>query len=81
MAFHDKEASFKAVVYFKDGNSRTFHSYDFPHKNSKERKPVLGFDRLEKMILKFGNKVETAIIYSRENNKEHAKYKEGLKLI
>jgi hypothetical protein len=21
MAFHDKEASYKAVVYFKDGNS------------------------------------------------------------
>ena len=81
MAFHDKEASYKAVVYFKDNNERTFYSWDFPHKKSKVRKPELGFARLEKMILKWGDKVSTAIIYSMNNNKEQAKYKNGLKLI
>ena len=46
MAFHDREASYKAIVYFKDGNSRTFYSFDFTSKRSKVRKPLLGFARL-----------------------------------
>lgn len=80
MAFHDKEASYKAIVYFKDGNKRTFYSFDFSHKGSKERKPHLGFARLEKMILKFQNKAEAALIYSRQNNAEQARYRDGIKI-
>ena len=81
MAFNDREASYKAIVYFKDGNKRTFYSWDFPHKGSKERKPHLGFARLEKMLLnKFKDTYEAALIYSRQNNAEQARYRDGIKI-
>jgi len=74
MKFHDKNPSFKAIVYFADGNKRTFYSRDFPFTGSKERKPLLGFARLEKMILKWGKLAESAIIYSVQNNMENSRY-------
>lgn len=80
MAYHDNEASYKALVYFTDGNKRTFYSRDFSHERSKNRRPELGFARLEKMIIKWGKKVETAIIYNNSNNQPQAKYKFGLKV-
>lgn len=80
MAYHDNEASYKALVYFTDGNKRTFYSRDFSHERSKTRNPLLGFSRLEKMIAKFGKKAKTAIIYNNSNNQAQAKYKFGLKV-
>lgn len=75
MAFHDTEASYKALIYFKDGNSRVFYSWDFQHKKSKLRKPELGLHRLKGMIQKFRPKLETAIIYDLISGEEVVKYR------
>ena len=77
----EKKALSKCIVYFYDGNCRTFYSYDRKHKNSVPDKS-LGIKRLEKMLLEsFKNRWETAIIYdNRENGEELAKFKRGVRI-
>ncbi len=71
----------KCIVYFKDGNSRTFYSFDKSHRNSKPNK-ALGIRRLEKMLMhRFKGMWETAIIYENfYKGAELAKYKDGVRL-
>ncbi|WP_271784910.1 hypothetical protein [Aquimarina algiphila] len=72
----------KCIVYFNDGNSRTFYSLDKTHKRSKPNQ-ALGIRRLEKMLLqgKLKGTWETAIIYeNRINGNELVKYKNGMRL-
>ncbi len=69
----------KCIVYFNDGNSRTFYSFDSKHKNSKPDQG-LGIRRLNKMLYSgaLKGKWKTAIIYDNTpNGKEIAKYKSG----
>ncbi|WP_299219835.1 hypothetical protein [uncultured Aquimarina sp.] len=75
------EALSKCVVYFNDGNSRTFYSFDKKHKKSKPNK-ALGIIRLEKMLLQhFKGTWETAIIYENKvNGKKLAKFKGGIRV-
>ncbi len=72
----------KCIVYFKDGNSRTFYSFDKSHRNSKPNK-ALGIRRFEKMLLqgKLKGTWETAIIYENfPKGKEIAKYRGGVRM-
>ncbi|GAA5036568.1 hypothetical protein GCM10011506_30180 [Marivirga lumbricoides] len=71
----------KCIVWFYDGNSRTFYSRDKSHKSAKPNM-ALGIRRLEKMLLEtFKGKWETAIIYVNKNNGEEiAKYKKGVRV-
>ncbi len=71
----------KCIVYFNDGNARTFHSLDLKHKNSEANK-ALGMRRLDKMLREtFKGKWETAIIYDNQpNGTELAKYKRGVRV-
>ncbi|WP_456459231.1 hypothetical protein [Reichenbachiella sp.] len=71
----------KCIVWFYDGNSRTFYSRDRSHKKAKPNM-ALGIQRLEKMLLEtFSGKWETAIIYeNQENGRELAKYKRGVRV-
>ncbi len=71
----------KCIVYFKDGNSRTFYSYDKSNRNSKPNK-ALGMRRLEKMLMRhFKDRWETAIIYENfTKGRELAKYKNGVRV-
>ncbi len=71
----------KCIIYFNDGNSRTFYSLDKKHKKSKPNQ-ALGIRRLEKMLLQhFKGTWRTAIIYENcTNGKELAKYKNGVRL-
>ncbi len=71
----------KCIVWFNDGNSRTFYSYDKSHKLAKPNK-ALGLRRLDKMLMnRFKGQWETAIIYENlPNGKIISKYKNGLRL-
>lgn len=75
------DAMTKCIVWFYDGNSRTFYSRDRSHKKSIPNM-ALGIRRLEKMLLEtFRGKWETAIIYeNQENGRELAKYKKGIRV-
>ncbi len=76
-----QNSSTKCIVWFYDGNIRTFYSFDKKHKNSKPDK-ALGIRRLTNMINKsFKGKYETAIIYdNRPDGAELAKYKHGVRV-
>ena len=72
----------KCIVWFYDGNVRTFYSWDKTHKRAKPNQ-ALGLRRLEKMLLqRYKGKWETAIIYvNHTNGKELAKYKKGIRVV
>ena len=76
-----REALTKCIVWFYDGNSRTFYSRDKTHKRGKPNQ-ALGIRRLEKMLMgTFKGQWETAIIYeNRPQGKEIAKFKRGVRI-
>ena len=73
-----REALSKCIVWFHDGNCRTFYSLDKTHKKAQPNQ-ALGIRRLEKMLLEtFSGKWKTAIIYRNQpNGEELAKFKNG----
>jgi hypothetical protein len=75
------EALTKCIVWFDDGNSRTFYSYDKTHQRAKPNE-ALGIRRLEKMLMEtFKGRWETAIIYeNKTNGAEVARYKRGVRV-
>lgn len=74
---YDKQRSLsKAIIYFKDGNVRTFFSNDRNIRTGAIR-GQLGINRLSKMIQNWGERIETAIIYNNKNGKEIAKFRNG----
>ncbi len=77
----NKNALTKCIVYFYDGNCRTFYSLDLKHKNG-QRNKALGMRRLDKMLREtFKGQWETAIIYdNKPNGTELAKYKRGIRI-
>jgi hypothetical protein len=73
-----REALSKCIVWFYDGNVRTFYSLDKNHRRATQNQ-ALGIQRLEKMLLEtFKGRWETAIIYeNKDNGAELAKFKRG----
>lgn len=67
----------KAIVHFKDKNTRTFYSYDWHHRYSKLRDQKLGLARLHKMITAFGTKAGLTTIYDIATRQRIARYYEG----
>lgn len=76
-----REAHSKCIVWFYDGNVRTFYSLDKTHAKAKPN-PALGIRRLEKMLLEtFKSKWETAIIYeNKPDGNELVRYKRGVRV-
>lgn len=63
--YKPKEARFKLVVWFKDGNRRYFHSYDNVHVNKKVRVDEYeGMIKLIRLLDKYKDKYKNAIIYA-----------------
>ena len=54
----------KLLLYFKDGNVRTFYSLDWRHSFSKERDRELGLERLKKLAERHRKQIRRAIIYT-----------------
>lgn len=72
---------YKCIIWFLDGNIRTFYSYDKTH-NAAKPSETLGIKRLNKMITgKFAGTYKTAIIYKNAYKGDIiAKYVNGLRL-
>jgi hypothetical protein len=66
----------KAIVYFKDGNKRTFHSRDLARTDAVPNRQ-LGISRLRKMVYNWKEAVETAILYDNRTGEEVMKFREG----
>ncbi|QHL87439.1 hypothetical protein GU926_08310 [Nibribacter ruber] len=66
----------KAVVYFKDGNSRKFYSRDLA-RNSAIPDMNLGYGRLRKMVEKWGASVAKALIYDNRTEEELDRFEDG----
>ena len=76
-----REALSKCIVWFYDGNIRTFYSLDKTHRRAPFNQ-ALGIRRLEKMLLEtFKGKWETVIIYeNKPSGTEIARYKRGVRV-
>jgi hypothetical protein len=76
-----REALSKCIVWFYDGNTRTFYSLDKTHKRARPNQS-LGIRRLEKMLMEtFKGQWETAIIYeNKPNGNELARFKRGARV-
>jgi len=70
----------KLVVWFKDGNVRTFYSIDWKHKYSKQRDPHIGLARLRKKLSEWGSKAGVAEIYDKASGNRIAKFYEGIEI-
>ena len=81
MSEHDRQQALtKCIVWFYDGNIRTFYSRDKPYKKA-QASQTLGIRRLEKMLYEtFKGQWETAIIYqNKPKGRKIARYKQGVR--
>ncbi|MCX6180981.1 MAG: hypothetical protein NT150_03510 [Bacteroidetes bacterium] len=67
----------KLLLYFKDGNARTFYSLDWSHRYDKQRNRELGLQRLRKIIELHKSKIKVAIVYDCESGAELEKHSES----
>lgn len=72
------KAAFKAIVYFKDGNTRTFYSYHTSY-NAQDKKVIvndqIALNKLNRLIqTKYTGKYITALIYHKDTGRQIAKY-------
>lgn len=70
----------KLIVWFKDGNVRTFYSIDWKHKHAKYRDRNIGLARLRKKVSEWGNKADTAELYDTSTGERIAKFYEGTEI-
>ncbi len=74
----NQDSNYKALVYFMDGNKRTFNSRDL--NNKMELNPEIGLERLRKMITNFGASVKLAIVYDKYQNKEIERFPKNIEI-
>ena len=72
------KATFKAVVYFKDGNTRTFYSFHTSY-DAQEKKVLVNdqtaLNKLSRLIeRKYVGKYITALVYHKQTGRQVAKY-------
>jgi len=75
------KAIFKLIVYFNDGNERTFYNYHTCY-NAESKSVIIdeksALNKLHNLILyKFNGKYKTAIILHKETNKQIYRYVNG----
>jgi len=72
------KATFKAVVYFKDGNVRTFYSFHTSYDAQEKKVFVNDKTALQKLIRlierTYAGAYITALIYHKETSRQLAKY-------
>ncbi len=72
----------KLIVWFADGNIRTWYSIDWRHKYTQNRDAQVGLNRFYKKINEWGDKAKTVEIYKNELGKGGEKievYHNGIK--
>lgn len=68
----------KCVVYFKDGNTRSFYSLDWVHQYAGTRDRALGLSRLRRLIQRYGSQAYIAMIYDNTSQALIESYKDGI---
>ena len=75
------KATFKLIVYFKDGKSRTFYNYHTSYDAESKRiiqNEKTGLNKLHNLILfKYANLYKTAILLHKDSNKQIYRYVNG----
>lgn len=75
-----KDSETKMIVWFADGNIRTFYSIDWNYKHSKTKKREIGLARFFKKIDEYGQKAVTVEIYELATGKRIAKFCKGIEV-
>jgi len=60
----------KLLLYFRDGNTRTFYSLDWQHSLSVGKNRELGLVRLRKLCQRYEGKIRKAIFYDNQTGEE-----------
>lgn len=60
----------KLLLYFKDGNVRTFYSLDWRHSLSAGKDRGLGLARLRKLCERYREKIRKAVFYDNQTGAE-----------
>jgi len=72
------KATFKMLVYFKNGSARTYYNYHTAYSAEKKRVYIddsVGLRKLERLLLfKFKEKYVTAIILHKDSDRQVKKY-------
>lgn len=71
----------KLVVWFKDGNTRTFYSLDWKFPFSKHADQIIGIKRLEEKLKNWDAKCGYAILYDNQTGAEIKRYYQGKEII
>jgi len=72
-----QDSEHKMIVYFANGEKRTFYSMDWKGAYSKRKDANLGLIRFQKMIQNWGNQTITILIYHIATDKLIHKYYKG----
>ncbi len=67
----------KMIVWFQDGNVRTFYSLDWKSKYSRHRDRTIGFKRFESLMDKYGRKARMVEVYDLTSGEVIFRYHEG----
>ena len=73
------DSSTKMIVWFKDGNVRTFYSLDWKHRLSKQKDREMGLARFRKKIQQYGSLADGIEIYEKDTGICIEKYYEGVR--
>lgn len=73
----NKHSFSKLIVWFKDGNIRTFYSIDWKNKKSLYRDQEVGLDRLRNLVRRYGARAKSCEIYDLDSGRIIAKFLEG----
>ena len=68
------DSASKLIVWFQDGNIRTFYSLDWRSPHSKHKNPGLGIRRLHNLALRYLPYMQQAILYDQESGQEICRY-------
>lgn len=71
---------YKMIVWFADGNIRTFYSLDWKNKYSQTRDATLGLRRLTSLAQTYGSRAKTIMLYQKRSNRLVAKFIDGVEV-
>lgn len=74
-----RDSLYKLVVWFVDGNIRTFYSIDWLNQYARARDEKVGLNRLMKLVHKWDENVKVGELYDRRTGDRVAKFYKGIR--
>lgn len=68
------DSATRLVVWFQDGNIRSFYSLDWRSPHSRQKNPRLGIRRLHTLALRYLPHMKCAILYDQATGAEICRY-------